>query len=290
MKVTTALIFASGFGSRMLPVTSAVQKELLPILNRPIIDYVVNDCLAAGITRIIFVIRPGSHALQDYYTGNPTLETHLERYGKHSALKTLRDVHAKATFEFVEQPASAGYGTAIPLRVALKYLPKDEAFLACDGDAFSWRTDGASETAALVQAFAETSAAGALMALERPEDQLSRYGVLRLKEREGREYLEAIVEKPKPGHAPSRLINVSKYILTPLLIPYITAVEPNADSGEYYLTDAMQAAAADHPIAIYRAQGKFLDTGNTAGWLEANLTVAQSHPDLLPLLHKLHQD
>ena len=287
MNVTTAVIFASGFGSRMLPVTAAVQKELLPILNRPVVDYVVADCIAAGITNIIFVIRPGSHALQDYYVGNPGLENHLERFGKHKALTELEELHQKATFKFVEQPASAGYGTAVPLRVAAKHLPPHEAFLACDGDAFSWRTDGQSETAALVETFHRTGAKGALMALERPTDQLHRYGVLKIREREGNEYLDEIIEKPAPAEAPSNLINISKYIMTPELIPYVTDVQISPKLGEYLLTDAMQAAATDHPVAVYRAQGSFLDTGNTAGWLQANLTVSMSRPELKPILDQL---
>jgi UTP-glucose-1-phosphate uridylyltransferase len=91
MKVTTAVIFAAGFGSRMLPVTSAVQKELLPILDRPIVDYVVADCVAAGVTHIIFVIRPNSHGLQDFYTGNSVLEGHLQRFGKTKTWQTSTD-------------------------------------------------------------------------------------------------------------------------------------------------------------------------------------------------------
>jgi UTP--glucose-1-phosphate uridylyltransferase len=93
MKVTTAVIFAAGFGSRMLPVTSAVQKELLPILDRPIVDYVVADCVAAGVTHIIFVIRPNSHGLQDFYTGNSVLEGHLQRFGKTKDLANLNQIH-----------------------------------------------------------------------------------------------------------------------------------------------------------------------------------------------------
>jgi UTP--glucose-1-phosphate uridylyltransferase len=114
MKPTTAVIFAAGIGTRMLPVTSAVQKELLPILNRPVVDYTVEDCLKAGITRFIFVIRPGATGLKDYYLGNEQLEAGLKRLGKTEALKLLDRIHTKATFEFVEQPESAGYGTAIP--------------------------------------------------------------------------------------------------------------------------------------------------------------------------------
>ncbi|MDB5178451.1 MAG: UTP-glucose-phosphate uridylyltransferase, UTP--glucose-phosphate uridylyltransferase [Patescibacteria group bacterium] len=284
MNVTTAVIFASGFGSRMLPVTAAVQKELLPILNRPIIDYVVADCVAAGVTDVIFVIRPNSHALQDYYVGNSGLQAHLKRFGKHEALAKLEETHHRATFSFVEQPETAGYGTAVPLQIAAPHLPKDEAFIVCGGDDFLWRTDGGSDMTELVATFAKTQAAGAMMALERPDAELSRYGVLSVETRQGSEYLQDFVEKPAPGEAPSNLINISKYILTPQMMDFVAKVKPDVKSGEYYITDAILAAAKQQAIAVHRASGKFLDAGNTAGWLEANLTVAAARSDLHSIL------
>src|SRR6185295_2492811 len=104
MKPTTAVIFAAGTGTRMLPITAAVQKELLPIGNRPVIDYIVTDLVAAGITRIIFVIRPGQTGLKDYYHGNESLKRNLQRLGKSEAIALLDKIHHQATFEFIEQP------------------------------------------------------------------------------------------------------------------------------------------------------------------------------------------
>ncbi|HEY2004487.1 MAG TPA: sugar phosphate nucleotidyltransferase [Candidatus Saccharimonadia bacterium] len=285
MKVTTAVIFASGFGSRMLPVTAAVQKELLPILDRPVIDYVVSDCIAAGISQIIFVIRPNSHALQDYYVGNTVLESHLERFGKHDAIEKLRDIHSQATFTFVEQPESAGYGTGAPLKVAIPHLPKDEAFVVCSGDDFLWRTDGGSDMKALVEAFSAAQAVGAIMSLERPDEELHKYGVLEVAQEGEWEYLREFVEKPAAGEAPSNMINISKYIMTPQMIPYVKAVKVNSKSGgELYVTDAVAAAAKDHKIVVQRAQGAYLDSGSAAGWLKANLTVAASRPEMADVL------
>jgi UTP--glucose-1-phosphate uridylyltransferase len=285
MTVTTAIIFAAGYGTRMLPITAAVEKELLPILDRPIIDYVVSDCIAAGITRIIFVIQPGSHGLRDYYAGNPGLEHALRRLGKTAALESLDAIHRRATFEFVEQPETAGYGTAVPLGIAAPLLAPDEAFLVCDGDAFSWHANGASETAALIRTLdSDPEAIGALATLYMPDDQLSRYGVVGLEKRAGREYLSKFVEKPAPGQAPSNLINISKYVLTPQILPYLQQVTPNAATGELYLTDAILAAAGEHPVLVHRAQGEFLDAGSVSGWLRANFTVALANTDVASVI------
>jgi UTP--glucose-1-phosphate uridylyltransferase len=280
MKVTTAVIFAAGFGSRMLPVTSAVQKELLPILDRPIVDYVVADCVAAGVTDIIFVIRANSHGLQDFYTGNSVLEGHLKRFGKTKDLATLDRIHSQATYTFVEQRADAGYGTAVPLQLAAQHLPKDEAFIVCGSDDFMWRTDGGSDLKDLVATFAETSAAGALMSIEKAPEELHKYGVLDVRERDGHGYLQKIVEKPSAEEAPSRLINISKYIMTPTMLEYVMKVEKDPQSGEYLITDAVQETASNHDIVVHAASGQYLDGGSVASWLEANLAVAQSRPEL----------
>jgi UTP--glucose-1-phosphate uridylyltransferase len=284
MNVSTAVIFASGGGTRMLPVTAAVQKELLPILNRPVIDYLVADCLAAGITNFIFVIRSDSHGLQDYYTGNTALERQLHRLGKESALADLETIHQSATFSFVEQPENAGYGTAVPLKVAAKHLPKDQAVLVASGDDFIWRSNGRSETARLIETFNASQAAGAVTAMTAPQDQLHRYGVLDIRSKGEYQFLNRIVEKPVPGEAPSNLINISKYIFSPQLMPYLSKVKPNPKSGELYITDAVQMAAADLPVAVHETTGRYLDSGNTANWLKANLVVASSNPELAKVI------
>lgn len=275
MKPTTAVIFAAGTGTRMLPVTAAVQKELLPILNRPVIDYVVADCVAAGITRIVFVIRPGQTGLKDFYLGNPDYEQALERLGKTNAIDGLKAIQNQAKFEFVEQSDSAGYGTAIALQAALPLLKGSETVLVCGGEDFIWHPDGSGETPAFVEAFAASKAAGAIMALELPEDQLHEYGVLATQTKEGSEYLKAIIEKPATGQAPSRLANISKYILSGPFLEAISAVQPRPEVGESYIVDGIMAAAANHPMLVHQTSGTYLDTGNPKSWLEANQIVAK---------------
>lgn len=276
MKPTTAVIFAAGSGTRLLPVTSAVQKELLPILSRPVVDYVVSDLVAAGINRIIFVIRPGQTGLKDFYLGNAEYDATLERLGKSAERVKLDTLHAQATFEFVEQPADAGYGTAIPLRLVLPLLNPAEPVVVCTGDDFIFRADGTSEMTAFIDAYLQSGAEGALMALELPEAALSSYGVLATTTDGGVNYLQDIIEKPAPGLAPSRLVNVSKYIMSGAQREFMNNVQPRAEVGETYLTDAIVMALPKHSFAVHAVQGRYLDTGNVASWLEANNIVYSS--------------
>jgi len=284
--ISTAVIMVAGYGTRMLPVTAGIQKEMLPILNRPVIDYTVADCIAAGIKRIIFVTRPGTRALQDYYLGQPDLEQHLKRFGKAKALAELQEIHHSAQFEFIEQPADAGYGTGIPVRLARQHLAAGESILVCNSDDFLYRTDGQSDTDGLIRALTP-GLAGVVSALEKPADEIGRYGVLALGSREGREVLTGIVEKPAPGTAPSNLANLGKYVLTPTLLDYVDNLKPDPRSGEYYVIDAIQACAREHAVGVYRATGRHLDAGNPAGWLEANLVLAQTKPELAHIIDRV---
>jgi UTP--glucose-1-phosphate uridylyltransferase len=276
MKPTTAVIFAAGVGTRMLPITAAVQKELLPILNRPVIDYTVADCVAAGITRIIFVIRPGQNGLKDYYLGNEQLTGSLERLGKSKALKLLENIRKQADFEFIEQPEAAGYGTAVPLQVALPLLDPKEPVLVCGGDDFIWHADGTSEMQLFINTFVNSGGEGAVMSAQLDEDQLQHYGVLSTFKRRGTEYLRDIIEKPAPGMAPSRSVNLAKYIISGSLFNFVKEINPRMDVSESYLTDALTAAASEHEIVVHRVTGTHLDTGNPAAWLNANEIVASA--------------
>ena len=273
MKPTTAVIFAAGIGTRMLPITAAVQKELLPIGDRPVIDYIVSDLVAAGITKIIIVIRPGQTGLKDYFLGNAGLESQLRRLGKTAALEQLARIHAQAEFVFVEQSEAAGYGTAIPLQVALPLLDPTQPVVVCGGDDLVWHPDGASEMQAFIKTYAHSGAEGAIMGLDLVDDELSQFGIITSQTGEAGEYLTDILEKPTPGQTPSRLANVSKYILNGAIRDYIQAVQPRAENSESYIIDGIVASSQSHKIIIHHISGAYLDTGTLASWYKANQVV-----------------
>jgi len=279
MKVTTAVIMAAGYGTRMLPVTASIPKVLLPILNRPVVDYVVDDCIAAGITNIIFVMNAGSRSLQDFYSENPSLDAHLIHFNKTAPLNLMHRIRDKATFTFVEQSMDT-YGTAIPVQLALPHIRPDEAFMVSEGDGFSWHEDGTSEAKKLVDLFEKSGADGAVTGVEKPLDEIHKYGVFDIEKRDNFEFLKQLVEKPDPGTEPSNVANISRYVLTPAVAEYVRDLKPNPKSGEYYLTDAVSSAAEKHKLVVHRATGNWMDAGSTAGWLKANLAMAGTRPDL----------
>jgi UTP--glucose-1-phosphate uridylyltransferase len=273
MKPTTAVIMAAGVGSRMLPVTSAVSKELLPIGTRPIIDYIVADMVAAGIERIIFVIRPGQTGLKDYYLGNPQLDASLIRLGKTSAIAQLVKIRRQALFNFIEQPGSAGYGSAIPLRLTLDMLSPDEPVLISSSDDAVWHSDGTSETKRFIESYLSSGADGAIMALKKNIPG-SRYAVIKTITRTGNQYLESITENVKQLAGSPSLANISKYILNGELREGVKTVASRPENAEYYITDAIVNSAAKHPVIIHEVTGTYLDAGNPSSWLEANNIVA----------------
>jgi UTP--glucose-1-phosphate uridylyltransferase len=278
MKVTTAVIWAGGYGSRMLPVTAGISKVMLPVLDKPVVDYVVSDCVKAGISNFIFITVPGSHDLQDYFLGNSGLDDHLRKFNKTAKLAELEHIRAQAHYQFIEQPAG-NYGTAVPLQVAAKLLPQDEAFVVSEGDTFFWRESG-SDIADMVHQFEESGADGAILTLEQPEEVLHKYGVLDVETRGSYRYLKRLVEKPAPGTAPSNLANVSRYVLTPKLMKYVMDVKRNERIGEFLMTDAIENAAAENDIVVQTVKGTWLDCGTVESWLKANFIMARTRPEL----------
>lgn len=268
MNVTKAIIPVAGWGTRRLPITKSIEKCMLPIGNRPIVDYVVQDCLAAGINELIFIVGEDSNQLQDYYRSNIKLNDYLRRNGKEEQLPLVAPLEG-VTLHFVVQPSYGKYGTAVPVALAAEYVEEGESVVVLMGDDFIYNTDGSSETKRLIEAASEDGAA--MLGVTIPQDQVSRYGVLKLNE-EGQ--YESIVEKPSVEEAPSTLINISKYLLPKQVIDAAVTVSANAIRGEYEITDVVnQFVARGGQVNVIEAQGEFLDSGSLEGWLHANNVV-----------------
>jgi UTP--glucose-1-phosphate uridylyltransferase len=270
--ITTAIIPVAGYGSRMLPVTKAIEKCMLPILNRPIIDYVVEDCVKAGITKIIFVVGEGSEQLQKYYGHHTALEQYLRDQHKESFIPLItapKDV----TFMFIEQPQGGKYGTAVPVSLAKKVIHDESHVLVLMGDDFIWNSDGSSEIARLINHVTDDADA-ALIGVSIPHEDVSRYGVI---EKDANGYFTKIVEKPSPELAPSNLINVSKYIVPLHLLERIAEyVESEHHGSEYMITDPINEWVTEGgKMSVHEAKGVFLDGGNLEGWLHANVFLAE---------------
>ena len=267
--VTKAIIPVAGWGTRRLPITKAIEKCMLPIGNRPIVDYVVRDCIKAGINEIYFVVTKGSNQLQQYYSENQELNQFLE-YNRKQDLMELARPPQNVIFHYIEQDANQRYGTAIPVSLVVPHLKKDESVAVLMGDDFVYNTDGSSELARLKLAVAE-GANGMLSTTVSP-DHVDRYGIIDFNEETGG--FERIIEKPPVGQAPSNQINISKYIFNYDMLTRIYNYCQIEISGEYLITDPISQAVLDKVnVTVVPAVGEYLDCGNVHGWLHANQLI-----------------
>jgi UTP--glucose-1-phosphate uridylyltransferase len=280
MSIRKAIITCAGYGTRFLPITKTIQKEMLPILNRPTIDYTVEDCIKAGIEEIIFVVKEGEVQVQNYYSENPRLYQYLVKMGKEEQYKNVEHLHTQAKFTFVVQKDSEVYGTGTPVKLAQEYVKNEEAFLVLMGDDFIYNADGSSNSAAMIKLFEKTGSAAVMSCLERPTELLHKYGIAEVDERAGEKYLKTLVEKPKPGTAPSNLANLSKYIFTPQVFDILATQKVNAQTGEFFITDTVLELAQKAPVVIHTPKGAYVDSGFPLEWLKANLLVAKDKPEL----------
>lgn len=266
--ISKAIIPVAGWGARRLPITKAIEKCMLPIGNRPIVDYVVQDCIAAGITDICFVVSKESSQLQAYYGENLALEAYLKANGKETFLPLVA-APKNVTFTYVVQPSNGKYGTAVPVTLAAERLSANESVVVVMGDDFLYSSDGSSEVERLLRATPEGECS--MLGVEVDPKEVSRYGVLEYTE--AKEFVR-IVEKPTPRAAPSNLINVSKYVLNAAVIREIMQYVESDVSGEYYITDPINKyVEKGGKVQIVPAKGQYLDGGNVEGWLRANRVV-----------------
>lgn len=268
MTITKAIIPIAGWGTRRLPITKAVEKSMLPIGNRPLVDFVVQDCITAGITDIYFVISESSTQVQEYYGNNGALEAYLIANGKEEMLPLVKPPK-NVRFHYVVQSEGGKYGTAIPVGLITPMLKQGESVVVLMGDDFIYNADGSSEVARLLAATPEGG--NAMLGVNVPREHVGRYGVLELNDQH--EFVR-IVEKPNPDQAPSTLINVSKYVLNYDLMTAITNYANVMLSGEYYITEPInQYVLGGGSVKVIEAKGRYLDGGSVAGWLQANNVV-----------------
>lgn len=263
--ITKAIIPVAGWGTRRLPITKAIEKCMLPIGNRPIVDYVVEDCIKAGITEIYFVVNKNfNQQIKTYYGDNAALNDYLESRGK----EPLPRINDAVSFHYLEQASNEKYGTAIPVALAADYVAEHESVVVVMGDDFIYNSDGSSEIARLIEATPENGCA--MLCATVAKNEVGRYGVVEMTEQG--DYIR-IVEHPDPETTPSTLINISKYVMNFQLLQ-ATRTVPQHSSGEYYLIDAMNRHVEQgETIKVLPAQGVYLDGGNLEGWLHANNVV-----------------
>jgi len=269
MSITKAIIPVAGWGTRRLPITKAIEKCMLPIGNRPIVDYVVQDCIKAGITDIYFIISEKSTQLRDYYRENTDLNDYLCQNGKNNMLPLIAP--PKIRMHYITQPSYGKYGTAIPVSLVIPLLGMNESVVVLMGDDCIYRKDNESEVARLIKAAGKDSS---MLGVPIPQEDVSRYGVIETNKKG--EFVR-IIEKPSPKKAPSNIINVSKYVFNNKALKIIEQYAKKDNiNGEYYITDPINKyVSKGGRLKVIKAKGQYLDSGTVKGWLKANQIVIE---------------
>ncbi|MBQ3474088.1 hypothetical protein IJH24_01515 [Candidatus Saccharibacteria bacterium] len=271
--ITKAIIPVAGWGTRRLPITKIIEKSMLPVGNRPLVDYSVQDLIKAGVKDIYMVIGNAEPCqVQEFYKENLALNQYLVERGKEDKLELAKTLPDDVTVHYTIQDPSGKYGTAVPIAMVVEEYKIDEPVLVFMGDDFVWNPGGESAAEALIKASEGKNSA--ILGVEINKENVEKYGVL--SEKDGN--LVGVVEKPKPEDAPSNLINVSKYIMTPDLLQRIVKYVAENDFGpkdqEYMVTDPIDEFIKDGGIMkVAPTNGEYLDGGSVEGWLHANNVV-----------------
>lgn len=275
-KVTKAIFPVAGLGTRFLPATKSVPKEIMTLVDRPLIQYAIDEARAAGIKEFIFVTSRGKSALEDYFDHAPELESSLRKSGKDDLLQVLKSTNMESgAIAYIRQHKPMGLGHAVG---CARRLIGDEPFAVILPDDVI-----AAETPCLqqmVEAYAETGGS-MVAAMEVPREKASAYGVLEIESQEKELVrVKGMVEKPAPEDAPSNLAVIGRYILTPDVLDSLHRAKSGV-AGEIQLTDAIAHELTEgRDVFGYRFNGQRFDCGSKAGFLQATVSFALAREDL----------
>jgi UTP--glucose-1-phosphate uridylyltransferase len=274
-KVRKAVIPAAGLGTRFLPATKAQPKEMLPLLDKPAIQYVVEEAVRAGLTDIIIITGRGKHAIVDHFDRSFELEHFLEAKGKFDELKQVREISDMASIHYIRQRDPLGLGHAV---AAAEGHVRDEPFAVLLGD------DLIVESTRLLQEMLAVHGKygrSVLGAMEVSRDDISLYGAIEpeLVENEHLARVRSIVEKPAPEEAPSNLAAIGRYVLTPEIFDCLRRTQPGV-GGELQLTDAINLLAQEQAVYAYVFEGGRFDVGNKIDYLKATVELAIDRDDI----------
>ena len=274
MMVRKAVIPAAGFGTRFLPFTKAVPKEMIPLVDKPVIQYVIEEAAAAGITDILIIVSTGKMAIQNHFNPDAGLEARLEANGKNELLEELRSINKLANIHYVYQQELKGLGDAV---LCAKNFVGNEPFAILLGDTVL-SSDDKPVISQLLAAHKQTNSS--IVALEEvPWEKTSRYGVIDGKSEDETLYkVDAFVEKPAPEDAPSNLVIASRYVFNPEIFDYL-AKTPRGKGNEIQLTDAMRLMLEGQAMYGYKFNGKRHDIGNKLDFIKSTIEFALKRPE-----------
>ena len=272
--ITKAIIPVAGWGTRRLPITKVIEKSMLPVGNRPLVDYSVQELIEAGVTDIYMIISNVEPCqVKAFYQDNNALNQYLIDRGKENRLALAKTLPDNVKIHYVAQDPAGKYGTAVPIAMVVEEYNINEPVLVFMGDDFIWNPGQKSASSSLLDVVSGADES-AILGVEVDREQVDKYGVLSVEDGK----LVGVVEKPSVEEAPSNLINVSKYIMSPELLQRIVEYVNNNNFGpkdqEYVVTDPIDAYIKDGGVMrVARTNGEYLDGGSVEGWLHANNVV-----------------
>ena len=274
MKVTKAVFPVAGLGTRFLPVTKASPKEMLPVVDKPLIQYAVEEAVDAGIDHMVFVTGRNKRAIEDHFDKAYELETELSARGRDKMLQQVQDILPKhVTCSYVRQSVALGLGHAV---LCAKAVVRDEPFAVILADDLIDAQPGCLKQ--MIEVYDQRHRS-VIAVQEVPRQDTGSYGIIQ-GEPDGENLLRmtGIVEKPKPEKAPSTLAVVGRYVLAPAIMRHLEQIEAGA-GGEIQLTDAIATLLRDETVLGYRFDGRRYDCGAKLGYLEANVMFGLKHPE-----------
>lgn len=270
-----AVIPAAGLGIRFLPLTKAQPKEMLPIVDKPCIQYIIEEAVKAGITDIVIITGRGKRAIEDHFDRSIELEDRLKDDNRLGKLSILQEIEEMADIFYIRQKKPLGLGHAI--FCAKKHVGEEPFAVLLGDDIIINRNPGISQ---LIDVFEEMGNRSVVGVERLPREVLSKYGVASGKElREGLFEVDNIVEKPAPGEEPSDLAVIGRYVLTPEIFDHLKSATPGY-GGEIQLTDSLYNLSKDRKLFARIVEGRRYDLGTTFDWLRANIELSLERPEL----------
>lgn len=274
MKIRKAIIPIAGKGTRFLPATKEIAKEIIPIINVPMIHYIVEEAVEAGVEQIIFVTSSGKYSVEDYFDRNQELEAFLERNNKHKELELIKKIGSMVSVTSVRQKEQLGLGHAV---LMAKEMVGNEPFAVLLGDDIVVNTVPAIRQ--LMDVSEKNQGSAVIGVMEVPAEDTPKYGIVKgdfvnpttLK-------MTGMVEKPQPKDAPTNLATPGRYILTPEIFSILETI-PRGAGNEYQLTDAINVLCQSKTVFAHKFVGERFDTGNVHGYLDATVDFALKNPE-----------
>lgn len=273
MKIRKAIIPIAGKGTRFLPATKEIPKEILPILNIPMIHYIVKEAVEAGIEQIVFVTSSGKSSVENFFDRNMELETYLEKNNKQKELELIREIGTMVSVTSVRQKEQLGLGHAV---LMAKDLINDEPFAVLLGDDIVINDNPAIKQ--LMDVSLKNNGAPVIGVMEVPKQDTNKYGIVKgdiVDEKTLK--MTSMVEKPKPEVAPTNLATPGRYVLTPDIFGILESI-PRGAGNEYQLTDAINVLCQRRDVFAYRFEGERFDTGTIPGYIDATVDFALKDP------------